>query len=325
MELFYSIISLFIGLLLILFLLSLFIHQRVFRNRYEPDGITKYYSEKDYPHLLFQPIEVPTKKGYLRGALYSYFDDPAALVIFAHGMWGSHSAYIQEIEALAKQGFLVLGFDYYGTERSDGKSIRGLGNSLASLDPMVCYAKKTFPQKDIYVMGHSWGGFAALGIAQYHPEIKKVVAMSPFISLSQVLRGMLPVFLRPLIPFLIGIDFFKCGKYSLVKAKRVLKNTEADTLILHSKDDPMIPYRTSTKYLEAHLKNAKISYCILVNKGHNPDYSEEALAYTKEAMIHLKALRKAEQQAYRRTLDYHKMGELDDKIINIIADFLKNS
>ena len=324
MEYLYIALGTLIGILILLFLISLFIHHAVFKNRYEPDGVIKYYTEEDFIGLKSEAIEIPTKKGSLRGKLYFYTKEASAIILFSHGMWGSHSAYVQEIEYLAKNGFLVLGFDYYGTERSDGKNIKGLGNSLLSLNEAVTYVKKNFSEKSIYVMGHSWGGFAALGIAKYHPDIQKIVAMSPFIQLSQILRHMLPRPLRILIPFIVAIDFMKCGRYSLVKAKKVLKSTKSKTLILHSTDDQMVPYLTATGYLKKHIQNENVKYFIQENKGHNPDYSLDALAYTKETFLHLKALPKEEKLDYRKSIDYHRMGMLDENVMNKIAQFLKN-
>ncbi|MCI9182693.1 MAG: alpha/beta hydrolase [Acholeplasmatales bacterium] len=310
-------------LLILLFLLSYGIHRSVFKKRYEPDGIIQYYTIEDFTGLTAEAIEIPTKKGILRGFIYSYPNQQSKnILIFAHGMWGSHSAYVQDIAYMASQGFNVLGFDYYGTERSDGKNIKGLGNSLRSLDEAVAFVKKKY-KAPIYVMGHSWGGYAALGIAKYHKDIKGIVAMAPFISLSQVLSHLLPKWLRITIPFIVLIDELHCGRYSLIHAKTILKSTNIPTLIIHSKDDTMIPYKTSTEYLMKHIVNSNLSYYIVEDKGHNPEYSAEAIAYTRKSYQQIKELKAEDVLAYRKGLDYHKMGELDSKVMEIIVAFLK--
>ncbi|MDE7213725.1 MAG: lysophospholipase, partial [Anaeroplasmataceae bacterium] len=311
-----------IGPLMILVLFASLIHHKSFGKRWDPDGIIQYYGLKDYEGLEEETIEIPTKKGKLRGKLYFYTkEEYKGIFIFSHGMWGSHRAYIQEMEILARNGYKVLGIDAFGTESSDGKNIRGLGNSLLTLDYAVSYIKRAYPKEDIYVMGHSWGGFAAANIAKYHKDIQAIIVMSPFISIARILKHQLPALLYPTIPFLVLIDAMHCGKYSFANAKTTLKNTIVPTLIIHSKDDPMVPYKTATGYLQKHIKNQFVSYDIVDGKKHNPDYTIEALTYTQAAFTKIKEIEnKTERLEYRKNLDYHKMGELDENVFNDILD-----
>ena len=146
------------GLILLLFILSAIIHHLSFGKRWDPDGIVKYYGVEDYPNLLYENIEITTKKGKLRGKLYFYSQEKyKGILVFSHGMWGSHRAYFQEIEILARNGFKVLGIDAYGTELSDGKNIKGLGSSLLTLDQAITYRKNIYTNEKIYIMGHSGG------------------------------------------------------------------------------------------------------------------------------------------------------------------------
>ncbi|MDE7264306.1 MAG: lysophospholipase [Anaeroplasmataceae bacterium] len=322
----YITLGIILGLILIGFILGALIHHKAFGKRWEPDGIIKYYHPSEYEGLQASPIAIPTKKGILRGYIYSYKKIRyQGICIFSHGMWGSHNAYIQEIEHLAKGGFQVLGFDYYGTELSDGKSILGLGNSILSLDSAVSYIRRTYPDEKIYVMGHSWGGFAALSIAKYHPEIERIVAMAPFINIKSILKHMLPKLIYPILPFILIIDAIYCGKKSFINAKKVVKNTKIPTLIIHSLDDNMIPYSISTEVLRNHVVNQKLVYHIVDGKNHNPDYTLEALAYTKCSLQEINSIMdEVERTERKRQLDYYKMGEIDEKVFNIILDFLKS-
>lgn len=309
--------------ILISFLLAYLLHHHVFGKRWEPDGIIRYYTKEEYENFNALAVKFLHKGRYLHGFLYSYpLDAYQGIVVFSHGMWGSHKAYLQEIEALAKAGFQVLGFDNYGTELSSGKNIRGLGNSLSCLRSAITYTKNNYPKEKIYVVGHSWGGFAASCIAKYHPDIEAIVSMSPFLSIRRAFLSLLPKGIYFLIPFLILIDFMKCGSSSLVSAKRVLKKTKVNTLLIHSEDDTMVKYSLNTGVLQRKLKNEHVHYLILKGKNHNPDYSIATLEYTKMVMQQLRKLPKEEQEAFRKEMDYHKMGELDQEIIHKIVEFL---
>ncbi|MDE7384767.1 MAG: lysophospholipase, partial [Anaeroplasmataceae bacterium] len=323
----YITIGVLVGLIFILYVLAMLVHRSTFGKRWEPDGIVTYYSPIEYPNIKEENVEISTKKGILRGKLYFYSNEKyRGILIFSHGMWGSHKAYFQEIEYLARNGYKVLGIDAYGTELSDGKSIRGLGNSLLTLDKAVNYIKKNYPKEKIYVMGHSWGGFAAANIAKYHQDLTAIVAMSPFLSVAKILKHQLPRILYPTIPFLVLIDAVHCGKYSFANAKKTLKNTHVNTLILHSKDDPMVPYSAATGHLQMTISNPKVQYDIVDGKKHNPDYTVEALAYTQDSYAKLKTITTAaDKLEFKKNLDYHKMGEIDEKVFDDILDFLNLS
>lgn len=322
----YISLGIILGLILIGFLLGGLIHHKAFGKRWEPDGIIKYYHPSEFEGFHTSPVSISTKKGAIRGNIYSYDRDSyQGICVFSHGMWGSHNAYIQEIELLARAGFRVFGFDYYGTELSDGKSILGLGNSLMSLDVAVSYVKRVYPNEKIYVMGHSWGGFAAASIAHYHKDLEKIVVMSPFISVRSILKQMLPKLLHPVIPFILIFDALHCGKYSFAKVKKILTHTDIPTLILHSLEDSMVPYAISTGILKNEVKNNKITYRIVDGKKHNPDYTLEALAYTKSSYEAISLIvDETEKMNRKKQLDYHKMGEIDEKVFDIILDFLKS-
>lgn len=324
MLVFYCILGAILFLFILFFIIAILIHHRIFGSRYEPDGIIKYYSVKEYNNFKEESVEITTKKGVLRGKFYFYPQkDIKGILVFSHGMWGSHIAYLQEMECLARNGFKVLGIDAFGTELSEGKNIKGLGNSLLTLNLVMDYVKKMYPCENIYVMGHSWGGFAAANIAKYQKDIKAIVTMSPFISVIQILKHQVPKLLYPTLPFLLILDAIFCGKYSFANARKTLKDTKIPTLILHSRDDQMVPYVSSTGLLEKKLHNPYLKYLIVDGKKHNPDYSVEALEYTKEAFAKLRNMTNKEDiLMYRKNLDYHKMGELDEQVFADILDFL---
>lgn len=312
-------------LVIILFLFAFLIHYRVFGKRWEPDGIVKYYTKEEYDNFDALAIKFLHKGKYLHGFLYSYpFERYKGTIVFSHGMWGSHKAYLQEIEAFAKAGYQVIGFDNYGTELSAGKNIKGLGNSLACLKSAVTYAKNNYPKEKIYVVGHSWGGFAANSIAKYHPDVEAIISLAGFLSVRRALVSLLPKGLYILIPFLILIDFMKCGTYSLVHAKKVLAKTQVRTLLIHSMDDTMVKYALNTGYLQKKIHNPKVEYLIVDGKHHNPDYSIEAIEYANQVMKELRKLPKDQQEAFRKEISYHKMGQLDQEVLQKMVDFLNN-
>ena len=314
-----------VGILFLFFLIAGFMHYKLFGKRWEPDGIVKYYEQNEFAGFEAAEFVVNIKDEYLRGYCYYYANlDYKGVIVFAHGMWGSHKAYLQEIEALAKAGYRVYAYDNYGTELSDGKNILGLGSSVRCLDVVLKYLKQIYKADEIAVMGHSWGGFAAASIAKYHPDLKMVISMSGFVSIRRVLKSILPKKLYFLIPYFILIDFFKCGKYSLANTKKILSKTQIKTLIIHSLDDNLVKFKYNAGFLQKKITNPNINYLIVDGKKHNPDYSSKAIEYTTQVLNKLHSLTKEEAQEFRKDINYHLMGELDNVIMEKILAFLNN-
>lgn len=320
----YIFLAVFGLLIILLFAFSFYMHNKMYGKRWEPDGITKYYTVEDFPELVTEEISFEMKnKSLIKGYIHSYnYDTYKGIIVFSHGMWGSFEAYLQEINELAKAGYKVIAYDNEGTDISGGKNIVGVANSVNCLATAIDFAKKRFPDMKIMTMGHSWGGFATSAIAKYHPDLAKVVTMSPFVSIKRILMDLLPKPLYILIPFIIFVDFIKCGSSSFANNKKILKNSRIPTLIVHSKDDKMVSLKHNTEYLMRKIKNKNIEYLIVDGRNHNPDYTIEAVNYMKECFKKMKALPKEKVIEYRKNIDYHKMGELDHDIFSLILDFL---
>lgn len=319
----YILIGIILGYLVFGFMFAVNYHKNMFGKRWIPDGITKYYTAEEFG-LNKESVSFYRKKVLLRGYIYSYdYEEYKGVFVFSHGMWSSHKSYLQEIEKLAKAGYLVLGFDYHGTDLSDGNNVRALSESLVSLDYALRYAKEKFANYNIYVMGHSWGGFAASNIAKYHPDIKAVVAMAPFISVADLVKSFIPKKLWIFIPFMLVMEFIKSGSYAFANSIKVLNKTKSRTLILHSKDDFMVKYDYHTKKLIDRCKNNHVQYLILDNKKHNPDYTEDAVNYMLSVNKELKTMTDENAKLeFRKSWDYKRMGKLDEEVISEILKFI---
>lgn len=306
-------------------LVAYLLHKRIFGKRFEPDPLVKYYTKEEF-ELDSEPVSFLCGKVVLRGAVYSH--NPVhqnKIIVYAHGMWSSTRAYMQDIAYLCYAGYPVLGFDYTGTDTSEGKSLRGLAQGLKSMDSAISFLKTsaTYKHREILVVGHSWGGFIASAIVKYHPDIRRIVAIAPFVSIPQVLKGMLPKRLWWTIPFVCMIEFMKCGGYALSDTQKILSSYSGKALILHSEDDFMVAYRYNTALLQKECQNDNVVYRIVNGKGHHPHYSMEAVLALKEYSKTVATLTKEQLSEFQKKTDYHKLGELDSEIMQSITDFLK--
>jgi dipeptidyl aminopeptidase/acylaminoacyl peptidase len=212
---------------------------------------------------------------------------------------------------------------------SEGESANGPGQSLTDLNDCINTLKKEEKLKgyDFSVMGHSWGGFSTLNIAALHPEISHVVVMSGFISVEVMLSQFLPSFLSK--PF-IRIEK-KYNPESLKhNAVETLSNTKAKVLLIYSDNDPAVKSSVHFEALRKGLQGKdNIKLMLVSDKGHNPNYTKEAVGalaeYTKAVNSKRKELTTDEaKKAFRESFDWEKITEQDESVWAEIFNALDN-
>ncbi len=309
-----------------LLIIALIAHHKFFSYHYEKDPYIHLFTKEKFD-LKYKNFKIPFKKKFLDG--YLYYKDikyKNKLIIFAHGMWSNHESYMQDIAYYALQGYMVFSFDYYGVAKSEGKTIRGFGNSIKSLDYAIRYIKNDAELKDkeLYVIGHSWGGFATINIVKYHKDIKKICALSPFVSIPKILDTTLKGIQKMFIPFMVLVDYFKCGKYSFSNGVKSLKNYNGKIMLIQSIDDKMVPYVNAVGYIKKKLNDKDINYLILNDRGHNPNYTKEAILNMKSYAEQIKGLEGDILNDFKMNYNFHSMGELDEKTMKEIMDYLND-
>jgi alpha-beta hydrolase superfamily lysophospholipase len=114
-------------------------------------------------------------------------ENTRAVVVLAHGM-GEHSGRYKHVaKKLTNNQFSVVAFDHFGHGKTEGK--RGHNPSfeavLKSISKTIEKAEKLFPNKPIFLYGHSMGGNAVINytLNKKH-NLKGVIATSPFLRLA---------------------------------------------------------------------------------------------------------------------------------------------
>lgn len=124
-------------------------------------------------------------------------DDKGPVLLFLHGGPGnSMMRYAEKFTNTLQKHFVVVQWD----QRESGQtaklnpSDKELTISLIESDAveMVRYLQARFSKENIYLAGHSWGGFLALRIAASHPELLiACIAIAPMVNQWQSERGTL--------------------------------------------------------------------------------------------------------------------------------------
>lgn len=293
------------------------------------------FSCKDFYGLQTEALDFVSSKGHKMRAFFYYYPNfiKDRLIIFDHGMYSGHRSYLREIELLCKNGYLVLAEDHTGCFESEGESTGGFAQSLCDLDDLIKVVKNDsrLSSMDISVIGHSWGGFSAMNIVKFHPEISHVVALSGFISVEAIISQHVPFIFSREVKKLVANEMRLNPSYAGVSGVETLKNTDSRVLIVHSTDDKVVKYKKHAYVLEKELAGKEnIEFLIVNGKGHHPNYTKEAIArkdqFFKDAKVAFKKkqLTSTEEcEEFKARYDWRAITRQDKAVWKVILDFLK--
>ncbi len=287
-----------------------------------------YFSAKDFEGLQSEAYTFKSSIGHtLQGYFYSY-ENPieGRLIIFDHGFGGGHRAYMKEIEKLCAHGYRVFAYDHTGCMESGGESPNGLAQSLCDLNDCITTLKADarFAGLDISVMGHSWGGFSTLNISSLHPEISHVVALCGFVSVEEMINTFFAGPLKGYRKAVLALERESNPKFSTFNAVESLKNSNVKALLIYSEDDHLCR-RAHYDILKEGLKDKEnIHFLLEQSKGHNPNYTADALKLLGEfskaraKFAKKKNATKEEKAQFVASFDWHKMTAQDESVWNEI-------
>ncbi len=290
-----------------------------FLRRCDDTGTAFYYSAADFPGLEAEAFSFSSCKGHeLKGYFYHYADPvPGRIVVFDHGFGGGHRSYMKEIELLCRHGYLVFSYDHTGCMESGGENIGGFSQSLVDLNDCLNALKATERCRalDFSVMGHSWGGFSTANICALHPDVSHIVVLSGFVAVetlvNQFFGGIMKGYRKAILALDPNPDFFRCN------AVESLSGTDAQVLLVYSENDKMVSRAVHFDALKAGLSHKEnIRFLLEKNKGHNPNYTEDAVAYLGQysADVAKKAKNLTTEEArmvYRGSWNWDRMTDQD--------------
>ncbi len=290
------------------------------------DGLF-YFSAADFPGLQQIPHAFSGSAGQkLQGYFYSYgTPNPDRLVVFDHGLGAGHRAYMKEIELIARQGYLVFAYDHTGCVESGGETTNGMVQSLNDLNQCIREMKSLENVKDrnIAVIGHSWGGFSTMNIGAIHQDITHLVPISGFISIGNMLKQQLPGVMALYRKLGVELETERNPEFVAYSGVESLKNTKAKVLVIHGDDDPVVKKKFHFDVLKKELDNRKnITFFEVSGKGHCPHYTEDAARY-KDAFF--KNLSKEKnKKALLAEADWDRMTAQDEEIWKVIFRHLES-
>ena len=293
-----------------------------------------YFSPSDFPNLNVKSHPFKSSEGnVLQGYIYHYENPiPNRIVVFDHGFGGGHRAYMKEIEKLCKHGFLVFAYDHTGCMESGGETPGGLAHSLCDLNDCITMIKSEdqFKGFDISVMGHSWGAFSTLNISALHPEISHIVAMCGFVSVEEMTKTFFQGIMKGYRKAIFDLEKTSNPKFVGFDARETLKNSKVKALLIYSDNDLMCRRVHHDLLKEAVGEKENVHIILCNNKGHNPNYTEDAVKLLDEfgkaraKLAKNKKATKEDKEKFVASFDWEKMTVQDEKVWAEIFDHLDN-
>ena len=291
-----------------------------------------YFSPESFGTLKTTPYAFKSSLGHdLQGYLYEY--DGAIrdrLIVFDHGFGGGHRAYMKEIEMLCRHGYRVLSYDHTGCMESGGDTPRGLAQSLCDLNDCIntIKADERFAGLDISVMGHSWGAFSTLNISALHPDISHIVAMCGFVSVEDMIGTFFSGIMKGYRKAILALEKETNPRFVEYNAINSLSSSNVKALLIYSEDDRMCRKKHYDALKEGLEGKDNIKLMLVTGKGHNPNYTEEAVKYLGEfgkaraKLAHNKKATAADKASFVASYDWDRMTAQDENVWKAIFDHL---
>lgn len=221
-----------------------------------------FYPEKEisfFPKdagLEFEDIHFKSPDGYKLNGWFIPAKGAHYTILFTHGNAGNISHRIEKLRLFQSIGCNVFIFDYRGYGASQGRpSEKGL-----YLDAQAAYnyllSRKILPGQ-IIGYGESLGGAVIIDVA-LKAQMRALIAESTFSSAKDMIQH-----IYPFLPYWIFAS--RMDSVSKIKSLRIPK------LIIHSKNDEIVPYQLGKKLFDAAPEPKEF---LDIRGGHNSGFFE---------------------------------------------------
>lgn len=326
---FYYIIAIVIGAVICLaFALAAVCYAVAFGSRADKNPLLKYFTADDFG-LSASGVGIKCGKNELRGYIYRnerVFSN-GKTVVFVHGMGAGHIAYTTEISCFCNLGYAVLAVDSLGCNLSGGKRIRGMYQGVKTAVAAIDYACAELGG-EIYLVGHSWGGYSALCASAMRKVDKAVAISAPSTPVKTLREGAAKFIGKPLAyllcPFWFIINFLVFGSKGNMSAVKAAQKNGTPTLLIQGDADGIVtPVKSA---FGGDYGDGVVKYAA-VGKAHNPYNTldaEKRLGELTAALARAGKMTKEEREKFFGGFDFKAATQEDEEVMNLIAEFLAN-
>ena len=226
--------------LLILFGIYMFflLYLHLFQSSFVFFPSKQQYMTPEDVNLKYRDITYKTEDGVNISSWFIPSDQSEYMILFCHGNAGNISHRVDSIELFHRLGLSTFIFDYRGYGKSKGKiTEKGTYMDVEGAWDYIVDELGVKPE-NIIIFGRSIGGSIASWLAQ-KKNPKALIVESSFTSITDLGSELYPVF---------PVRLISKFKYN---TKEYIKNIKCPVLIIHSKEDEMIPFHHGQTLFES--------------------------------------------------------------------------
>ena len=177
-----------------------------------------------------------------------FYDVPEekGLILIAPGLNSGADMYIPMSAYFNDEGYDVFAFDPYGCDGSTGKSQKGFSQESVDLDACLDYVSEHYPEEDIYLFGHSRGGYSVCCADAEGRNIKAVCSVSGLNSAMEAVMGLSSTYVGKVAYAnylnLMLYQMMLFGKnLTLQRADKIIESEDIPVLIVQGAEDKRSP------------------------------------------------------------------------------------
>ena len=234
------------------------------RMVYEPDShIAATPDQKGYDE--YEHVTLTTEDNIKLDGWYIPSKENHGVILFCHGNTGNISHRFETIDMLHLMGFSVFIFDYRGYGQSEGHpSEQGTFlDAKAALAYLI--QQRGVPENEVIIFGRSLGGAIATWLSS-QSNAKALIIESSFLSIPELGQQHYP---------LLPIKLIASIRYD---SKQHIQNVQCPILVIHSKDDEVIPFNHGQGLYE-HAKGDK--EMLVIHGRHGDGFIYSGKVYTE--------------------------------------------
>ncbi len=251
------------------------------------------------------PFKISSGNGWILGITHKP-REKAPLVLMLHGYTGhhieDHRLYVDIARKLCAEGIGAVRFDYRGHGDSSGEfEDFDIDEAIKDAENAFAYASYLdFADRErIGLLGLSMGGYIAVKLAS-EVNAKSVVLISPGLHIPAVNVN---------VPAQEGYTYMNALRIKAENAKKVMQRMSGEAyelaprlnqpfLIIHAKDDPVVPFSSSEGFIER--LGSKNKRLLAFEKGGHvlTDYEVRKRAYSEIVNWFSMSLRKSSYQFF---------------------------
>ena len=170
----------------------------------------------------------------LNTKIWSPEKNAKAVIIIVHGLAEHIGRYTHVGDFFSSSGYAVEGYDLRGHGNSDGEKtyIDSIFEHVSDLKNYVAHIKHKYPEKKIFILGHSMGGeIACLYSIKYRSEVSGIILSGAVIKISDDISPLLQKLSGIIAAIFPGLPTTKIDSSGISRDKKIVELYNNDPLV----------------------------------------------------------------------------------------------